>query len=264
MLGVNLPADQRECVERLRKQVFQVQERFNLAEQSALLLEEMLSSDSGLSEAVGDTYEAHAFVALRYQLFRVLIIDLGAAVLDRDSRSASVHTLVKKLQNDASVLTSLKNYYADPTCIEASVQDPTLSAQDISAAEARHIQGVAQEIESGIDATWVEVNGDSGKLESDDAERIKWARNKVVAHFDRSSDGLLSFADHPNTGSGPIVWNEPISFLKQIRPYVYKVFRLITDTSWTDSVFDSQGFYAEAFWDRFKNGQSSLRPAEET
>ena len=97
--GRGIPDEQRKIVEGLRSQAFAVQRHFQLAENSGLILAESLGDDdSSVASAVNDTYEAHAFSILQTQLYRLLIVDLSAGVLDNNPRTGSVRAILKELR----------------------------------------------------------------------------------------------------------------------------------------------------------------------
>jgi hypothetical protein len=94
--GAGIAEAQRKLVNRLRSQAYEVQERFEVAERTALFLEQMLNPDAGVTNAVEENYEAHGVAMLKYQLFQLLVIDICATVLDRDSRTSSIRAIRKR------------------------------------------------------------------------------------------------------------------------------------------------------------------------
>lgn len=258
--GKNISKEQRDCVENLRSQVYEVQKRFDLAEQTALILDQMLDPDTGLGDAVHNTYEGIAFARLRYQLFRLVIIDLWACVLDKNKSTASIHAIVKELRSNEFAIDALKNYYADTSYVEVEIEGKGLDASEIERIKSNALDRHSKENIESIDKEWNEICSATAALNNIDAKRMIWARNKVVAHFEKTSDGLVALHGIPPCGNGELTWAEPIHFLNNIRPYVYKVYCLITSTSWDSDFTEVNRFYAKAFWDRFKNGSTKLTP----
>jgi len=54
--GESIPGKERALVAKLQSQAFEIQRRFALAEQSALLLDQMLDPVTGISESIARTY----------------------------------------------------------------------------------------------------------------------------------------------------------------------------------------------------------------
>lgn len=258
--GQNMSKENKELVNRLIAQAMELQRRFNLAEKTALILEQMLSTDNGLNEAIDNTYEAHTFATLRMQLFRSLIVDLYAAVFDDNPRTGSVRAILKELRRDTKALDALREYHSDPDCLEIEVTGDNVSAEDITlhteTMKARHRRDAI----SSFDALWSKIDQNSNILNTDEAQRIKWARVKFVAHFDKTDKGLVAIDDEPDVGEGVLKWGEPTDLLNAIHEYAYDVFLLITRTSWGNDFTSISRFYAEAFWDRLKNGSTDLEP----
>ncbi len=259
--GHGIPSSQRELVERLRDQAFEIQRRFATAEQSALLLDQMLDPQAGIAAAINTSYEAHAFEALKLQLFRILVVDLWACVLDPDNRSGSVRSIFEQLRrDDESALEAVKAYYADTTCLEVTVTGPDDDSEITERRKAELIREFVEEQTQAIDREWASVDTGSSILTGDASKRLRWARHKLIAHFDKTDNGLVAFDDDPPYGEGKLTWGEPFAFLETVRPYVYQVFLLITANHWGEDFTNLSKFYAASFWDRFKNGSTDLKP----
>lgn len=258
--GESLGTSDRAIVERLRNQAFELQRRFELAERTAILLDQMLQPESKVAEALDGTYEAHAYVWLRLQLFRILVVDLHACVLDSARGAGSVAAIVKNLKKSASPIDALRAYYADPTCLVAEVESSDLSKEEEKAECERAIQRSLAETLSSIDSQWAAIQrAEAGLLESISAKRIRWVRNKMVAHFEQSGSGLVALDADPPAGDGKLTWSEPSQFLETIRQFVYDVFLLVTSTSWGDDAAAIDKFYAEAFFERLRSGNSTMK-----
>ncbi|MFN3701848.1 MAG: hypothetical protein ACK4VI_10155, partial [Alphaproteobacteria bacterium] len=123
-------------VRRLISHAMDLQRRFSLAERTAPLLSEMLSRDSGLVETINRTYEGNAFETLRMQLFRILIVDLYAAIFDTSSESGSLRKLVNLLKNE-NTLERLRAYECDISCYDITVKkiDFLTHGNDVSCEE---------------------------------------------------------------------------------------------------------------------------------
>lgn len=259
--GHGTPDDQREIVERLRRQAFAVQKHFQLAENSALILAESLGDDeNSVASAVDQTYEAHAFLTLRMQLFRLLVVDLSAAVLDRHPRTGSVRAILKELRREPDTLDALRAYYSDPTCLHVTIEGEGLDAETVERLKVQAIERSSEESLQAMNAQWERIDKESGVLNNDAAKRILWARHKTTAHIERTETGVVALEDDPPFGEGKLKWDDPIRFLAEIRPYVYDVYALITANHWGDDHTVISRFYARAFWDRFKNGSTDLDP----
>lgn len=260
--GNNISPDMRRCVENLRAQAYEIQRRLDLTEQTASILSEMLDPDNGVAESVDDTCEANAFVRLRLQLFRLLIVDLCAGVLDKDNRTSSIRAILKELRRDGTALESIKAYYADPTCLRVIVEGKDLSPEGIEAEKQRIIAKTVQATQDSISSQWARIDTDSTLLRGNNAKRILWARDKTIAHYEKSATGLIALDDDPPYGDGKFTWDEPIRFFELVRPFVYGVIGLITSASWVD-LPEINRFYARCFWQRFKNGSSDLEPEQD-
>jgi len=256
--GKNISSDHQICAERLRAQALEVQSRLELMEQTISILSEMIDPSTDIAKFVDNTYEGNAFIRLQFQLFRILIIDICAGILDDDNRTSSIRAILKELRRDSIALDSLKAYYADPTCLLVTVENESLDMQDIEIEKKETINRKIREDLASISKQWVEIDTDAQILNGDDAKRILWARNSVVAHYEKSPAGLIALNDNPPYGIGKLTWDEPICFFGKVRPFVYQVIGLITSTSWDEP--RSSKFYAKCFWDRFKNGSTTLKP----
>lgn len=261
--GSGLPEEQRKLAERLRSQVFAVQKHFDLAEHSALILEQMLGTEEGsVGEVVDNTFEAHAFSILRTQLYRLMIVDLWASVLDKDPRTGSVRSILKELRRSDDALNAIRAYYSDPACFSAKVEGEGLDEDKAAKLEAEAIEKSTRENAASIDNQWAKIEKESPILNSVEAKRIIWARHKATAHIERTDTGIVALEDDPPYGDGKMTWNEPIHFFESVRPLVYEVYSLLSATHWDKRHTDISRFYASAFWDRFKNGKTELQPPE--
>jgi hypothetical protein len=255
--GEGMEKNRREIVERLRAQAFALQRNFDVAEDSAFLLEEVYQAgDDSVEAAVDGTYEGNAVSLLRSQLFRLLIIELHAAVLDETRESGSVARMIKKLREPGTV-PAIQTYYSDAAAFKAEIEgldDPLLAE---AASKAAIAETVAQN--SSVTAEqWDRIRAESAILSGDDAKRITWARHNVIAHVKRTWGGLASLNDIPPYGDGPYRLDEPVRFLKRIKPFVYDVFDLVTLNRWRHG--SVAAMHARAFWDRFKNGKTNVGP----
>lgn len=259
--GRGIPDEQRKIVERLRSQAFAVQRHFQLAENSALILAESLGDDdSSVASAVDDTYEAHAFSILQAQLYRLLIVDLSAGVLDNNPRTGSVRAILKELRRDTTALDALRAYYSDPTCLHVTVVGEGIDDEFKEKQKKRAIKQSVQDSLQSMNDSWARIVKDSSVLNTDAAKRMLWARHKTTAHIERTETGVVAPEDDPPFGEGKLTWDEPIKFFAEVRPFVYDVYSLITANHWGDDHTDISRFYAKAFWDRFKNGSTDLEP----
>lgn len=258
--GLSIPTKQLELVNSLRAQAFEVQQRFDLAEHSALILEQMLDTENGIADTVDNTYEAHTFVRLRMQLFRLLIVDICACVLDNDKRTGSIRSILKELRRDTEALDALRAYYSDKDCIDVDISGDDLDAEFIKQEKLSTIERMHDEGIQSINDQWWSIHNKSSQLNNDSAKRMLWARNKAIAHFEKKPTGIVALHDTPPYGDSDLTWIEPVEFLQSIRPFVYDVFALITATSWGDDTTKINQFYAKAFWDRFKSGNTDMRP----
>lgn len=258
--GKGVPPEQRAIVERLRKQAFAVQRQFELAEHSAVMLDEMLKGGADdLAAAIEGTYEGNTFARLLLQTFRLLIVDLYACVLDGDARTGSVRSILKELRRNSVALDAVRAYYADPTCLVARIEGQDLAPELIEREQAAAIRRTTEDSLLSVNNLWRKVDKDSAVLNTDDAKRMCWARVKAVAHLEKTDIGIVALDETPPFGTGKLTYGEPISFLAAVRPYVYDMFALITSTSWSDAE-PIDRFYVQAFWDRFKNGHTDLKP----
>lgn len=261
---------QRQCdvVENLRAKAFALQKRFDLAEQTAILMDEMLrGDDESVGNAVDNTYEAMAFVRLQYQLFRILTVDIWACVLDTRKSAASVRSILKDLRKKEK-MDAIRAYCTDRAAMTVQVEvygDDEYPSGYFESEGDKVIQRSIDEKLASIDAQWSEIDNASNILDSVDAERLGWARHNTTAHFRASPTGLIALDDDPvdgqgkPIGSGKLKWDEPIHYLERVRSFVYNVFYIVTADSWSGGDALSR-FYAQSFWDRFKNGRTDMEP----
>ena len=260
--GEGLPDDHKQRVDHLRKQAFALQERFELAEQSAFLLDEMLGDEKGnVAASIINQYEAYAFGHLRGQLFRILVVDLLASVLDETKGSSSIRWMLKRLRKK-DVRDALCNYYTHPGrfTVSSTHIEPNEGAEEIGYQQELALSCRIQRSKDLHDATWSWITKNCDILNGGATKRMKWARDKSIAHLSKTEDGIVALDDDPPHGHGKLTWVEPINFLKDVKPLAYKVFLFVTHTSWGDADNPAIApFSAKRFWDRFKNGQSDLR-----
>lgn len=259
--GAGAPKEHRELVGRLQAQAFELQNRFDSAEQTAMLLTEMLDGESDLHESLDNTYEAFAFNTMRLQLFRALVTDICACILDTHNKSGSIRRILAELRDD-DALNAIKAYYADTTCVNVTISstDEDLAAKYIERRRREELRTFAAEQLKWYEAEWPKIDMGATILEDVAAKRLLWARTKVIAHFDKTKSGLVGFSDEPDVGEGPLLWSEPLDFIERVRPYVYSVIHFVTTNSWDESFRDLNRFYARAFWDRFTKGSTDLEP----
>lgn len=256
--GNSIDPAQLEIAKKLVSIAHELQRRFTVAEQSLLTFSELIDNES-LYESIDSTYEAHVVATLRIQLFRILIVDLWGCVFDEDSRTGSVRSILKELRRCNCALDSLKAFYTDTDCLDITFDGEITEEQKehhIEMVKNRHVE----EQLDFIDKTWKELNEESTILDNIEAKRLKWLRHKIIVHYEKTETGLHVYNDTPPDGEGPITWMEPVIYFNSVRDYVYKVFLLLTSTSWDNKSTAIDGFYSKAFWDRFANGETQLEP----
>ena len=256
--GESIDSAKLDIAKKLINIAHELQRRFLLAEKSMLIFSELI--DNGpLFNSIENTYEAHVVETLMIQLFRILIVDLWGCVFDEDSRTGSVRSILKELRRCNCSLDALKAFYTDTECLEISfegnITDDEIELQK-ERIKKRHIE---EQLES-INREWEEINIGSGILDNVEAKRLKWLRHKIIVHYEKTGSGLHVYDDIPPEGNGPISWIEPVDYFNNVRGYVYKVFYLLTSTSWSAKSTDIDTFYSKAFWDRFMNGRTELEP----
>ena len=258
--GGGIAASQRKLVEKLRRQVFAMQRHFSLAEHTAWILEQSLSDDEdSVAVALGNTYEAHTLKILQTQLFRLLIVDLFASVLDKGRTSGSIRNIVYELGVEDGYLPALQAYYADPTALTVTIEGDDLDDVSVNRLKERTIARSVEESVRSMDKQWARIKENSDVLYSVGARRIEWARHQATAHLRRTSSGVVALEDDPPHGEGKLTWDEPIRFLRAIRDYAYDVYALVSATIWVDDHVKISQFYAAAFWDRLKQGKTELK-----
>jgi hypothetical protein len=258
--GSGISPQQREIVDRLRRQAFAVQRQFELAEHSAVILQEMLREDAGnVASAIDKTYEGNTFSVLGLQLFRLLIVDLYACVLDAHARTGSVRSILKELRRDSAALDAIRAYYSDTAGLTVTVEGRDLTAELIEKVKCDALRRSREDSILSTNSLWQKVDSESTVLNTDEAKRICWARVKAIAHLEKTDVGIVGLDEMPPFGTGKLTYGEPIAFLARVRPFVYDVFALVTSTSWANAE-PIDRFYVQAFWDRFKNGRTDLTP----
>lgn len=258
IFGNSIDPEKQEIARRLISVAYELQRRFELAERSQLVFCELIDNDR-LNNSINHTYEAHVVQTLRLQLFRVLIVDLWGCVFDDDNRTGSVRSILKELRRDNFALDALKAYYSDTECLEISFSG------DISEDEKKYQVEILKKhyIEDQINLInreWDSIDRESNLLDNVQAKRLKWLRHKIIVHYEQTDSGLYVYNDTPPDGDGPITWMEPVLYFRSVREYVYKVFLLLTLASWDTKATDIDSFYSKAFWDRFINGRTELKP----
>lgn len=256
--GDSVNPAQLETTKKLINIAHELQRRFSLAEKSLLTFCELIDNEP-LFKSIEQRYEGHVVETLRIQLFRILIVDLWGCVFDDDSRTGSVRSVLKELRRCNCSLDSLKAFYTDTDCLDISFNGEITEEEMKYQVERLKNQHIDEQLES-INKAWNEINKESGILDTVEAKRLKWLRHKIIVHYERTETGLHVYNDIPPDGEGPITWMEPVIYFNSIRDYVYKVFQLLTSTSWDSSSTDIDTFYSKAFWNRFMNGQTELKP----
>jgi hypothetical protein len=134
-----------------------------------------------------ETFAAHIHNELQDVLLLDLIREIGALVLDRDSRSGSVAAVSKDLR-DPLVLEELKKDYlvAIPTNVyNANELDPALTAVALEMVEAADLERNLTEfacLRARLPEATRVRRGATARL-------LATARNKAVAHYDVVRDG---------------------------------------------------------------------------
>lgn len=256
--GDSIDPDQQEIVKKLISIAYELQRRFTLAEKSLLTFCELIDNKL-LYSSIEQTYEAHVIETLRIQLFRVLIVDLWGCVFDDDNRTGSVRSILKKLRRCSCALNALKAYHSDTECLDISFHGNISKEEKADQIERLKKQHIEEQI-GVIDREWDSIDSGSDLLDNVEAKRLKWLRHKIIVHYEKTDSGLHVYNDIPPDGDGPITWMEPVLYFRSVREYVYKVFSLITSTSWDTKATDIHRFYSKAFWDRFINGRTELKP----
>jgi hypothetical protein len=256
--GRGIPKELRDIASPLISQAFALQRNFEIADDSACMLSEMLRDDpDSAAVAVDRTWEGTAFVYLRRQLFRALILDLYACVLDKARGNGSLAAILQRLRTNRKAIPALRAFYSDRGAIVAKVSglsDPV----EITRRERAEVESAAESNTRVFDSQWKDIQASEHLLTSVEALRLSWSRSKAIAHFERTQNGLVVLDDPPPYGTGPLRWREPLEFLDAVRPLAYNVFSLVTATSWRDGGVPKM--YARAFWDRFKNGKTDVAP----
>lgn len=256
--GNSIDRNQREVAKKLINVAYELQRRFTLAEKSLLTFCELIDNKP-LYSSIEQTYEAHVVETLRIQLFRVLIVDLWGCVFDEDNRTGSVRSILKELRRCDCALSALKAYYSDTECLDISFHGDISEEEKEYQIERLKTQHIEEQI-GFIDSEWEQINSGSNILDSVEAKRLKWLRNKIIVHYEKTGSGLHVYNDIPPDGDGAVTWMEPVIYFRAVREYVYKTFCLITSTSWDTQAADIDRFYCKAFWDRFMNGRTELKP----
>ena len=257
--GSFIPADQKARVVSLMGRAEELQYRFQQANRTARFLELTFDPGMGLNDAVKNSYEAHAYSSLQHQCFRSLVIDICACLLDQAKNISSIKKIIEDLSN-GKLIDDLKAYHGERESYEVHV---TSAERDLTENEVKEFTDYLRDKhqkrnENDVSELWKCIKKEKGILYGARANRLKWARDNVLAHYPKSEGRLLTLADEPPFDGGAFTWIEPIRFLDDVRSLAYDVFTLITWTSWGDDWVKHDKFYAMAFWGRFKNGKANL------
>lgn len=195
-LGQGVNRQTRNIAESLRSLGFEFQQRFELAEISAKLLAETVGPPGErLAKALGDSYASKAVINVRLQLYRALIIDLCAAFLDRHSRACSIRSIIDKLEGPPDLIPALREYRSDPNAYEITIEPPIgegpLVEQVVRRATDLERQMLSANLREGITTEWRNIKMRSDLLTKTEAERLKWIRDKAIAHWEWRDDGLV-------------------------------------------------------------------------
>jgi hypothetical protein len=224
-----------------------------------------------ISSALGRSFEGNAFNVVRLQLYRLLILDTCAAFLDGDKRSGSIRAVIANLKSNQTLIDALRSYYGNPNAYEITVtrstEGPALTEKTIESAIAyERMQKQLDRIEH-LDSIWLRIDAQAEVLDSVEANRLLWARDKTIAHWEKSTDNgeLVLISDVPTRdgspiGSGPLTIDEPLISLRKMLDVGYDLFELLTGVRWSLDFQRTRSFYARVFWDRFKNGRSEMKP----
>jgi hypothetical protein len=132
-----------------------------------------------LREALNQTYAAHVHNTLQTVLVVDLIREIGALVLDADSRSASVRRAVAGLR-DGETLKELEQQY--------HIVQPIKGADEATAAAVHEIT-LKENLEQFDSIPELLKTIDKELLTGQTADTITTVRNKSIAHYDVAHDG---------------------------------------------------------------------------
>jgi hypothetical protein len=202
-------------------------------------------NDQALIASYNQTLEANALNQIRYTLYRSLIVDSYSLVGDPDQRSCTIQALIAHLR-DPSVVAVIRQEYVRPHAfnwVDTSLdQEQRLQLEaTIRAREGTQLEEEFDRILPQTFELWDKFAG------SPLFDRIKKARNKILAHRDLRIDGaklrLWEFKDLE------LKWGDCEKYIDTARPIVENLGLLIASTNYGfDSSTKEIGRVAEAFW----------------
>lgn len=146
-----------------------------------------MTRSAELSESLQSTYAAHVHNTVTDMFVIDLVREIGALVLDRESKSASVAVAVKMLRDPVVLEELRKDYRVTIPGHWLSGRVPAEVRREFDQSESeRQIVDNLHEFEERV----AEIKSVPGAiLDTDIAELLRTARNKSVAHYDVVRDG---------------------------------------------------------------------------
>lgn len=180
------PADR---LSRLRVAVKHLEDMWAIVLQRLTYLKAINESDE-LHEVLNQTRVAHVHNALHDVLLGDLLLQIGALVLDRNAKSASVASAVGELK-DAAVFRALQESYRfQANILPRMLNEEELSPEVRESIASRIQQEVVKRRLAECDSIPPSLSEIEGSLLASTVGRRIWdARKKAIAHYDIKRDG---------------------------------------------------------------------------
>lgn len=243
--GIGMKKNSLDKVERLRSMCFELQKRVELMESSMIHLKHLVEHEPKILESTELNYSLNV---LMLQLFRIAVVDCNCCISDKgNSKSVSLRAIVDKLlQPTEKYQLLLGEYYSTPEAFKIKIEggDGDLNAV-LRKTKDECLNNLREEY-SAISRGYSEI------FDSISSKRLKWARDKIVAHFERkpNQNQLIQLDVPPPFGDGVFTWLEPIEYFESCKDYIYQVFRLITSNSWHSSIMEHATKECDEFWSK--------------
>ena len=210
---------------------------------------EMLSPalfDKRVSDKWDGSPGAHGFEVLRTSMYFDSIRELTAISLDRYPTSPSIHNILEMLQSK-ELLQSLREEYCKPLPINW-VGD--IDGESKAFWEERFKERETQEASDRFNTHLRKSKQLFKELkQSEYFNRVKRARNKLVAHCDMVEDDG-NFRPFEPTDVG-LKWNDPEEYFKLIQPIITELVLLTSNEAYSLDISNGQHkAIAKDFWNK--------------
>jgi len=217
--------------------------RLVVADQKIAMLSPLLH-DKELLKKWDDSYGGHGLNLLKMTLYFDLVRELAAISLDKDKRCPSVKNILQLLESQ-DLLNYLKAEYCEPLPINW-INDIDEDSKKFW--EEKHHERDLAENEERFNKTYQEIKSEYKALKSSILhEKIRDARNKLIAHYEMRHDGETPRMVDP-TDFG-LKWGDAEQYYILIKPIITNLVLIISNEGYSLDIYRTQHeAIANDFW----------------